>query len=92
VKAQLENLTLQMYKGGITYLEGVREFQKAFIRFALQEHKGNQCRTAKKLGMHRNTLSRAIRDLQLDIQSIRGTQRRRPPQGDPSGTLMKREG
>jgi Fis family transcriptional regulator, factor for inversion stimulation protein len=92
VKAQLENLTLQMYKGGITYLEGVREFQKAFIRVALQEHKGNQCRTAEKLGMHRNTLSRAIRDLQLDIQSIRGTQRRRPPQRDRSGTLMKREG
>lgn len=58
MKVQLENLTLQMHKSGIAYLEAVREFQKVFILTVLQEQKGNQCRAAKKLGMHRNSLSR----------------------------------
>ncbi len=78
VKDQLEALILQMYKNGITYSEGVCEFKKRFILAVLQECKGNQCKAARQLGMHRNTLSRAIAELKLDAKGLRhGT--RRPP-------------
>ena len=78
VKDQLEALILQMHKSGILYAEAVREFKKRFILTVLQENKGNQCKTARQLGMHRNTLSRTIAELELDVKVLRhGT--RRPP-------------
>jgi len=81
VKVQLENITLQMYRDGTVYSEAVREFQKVFVLTALKEQKGNQCKAAAKLGIHRNTLRRTIRDLQLDIRPLRATARRRTPRG-----------
>lgn len=89
MKVQLANLTLQMHKSGMAYLEAVREFQRVFILTVLQEQKGNQCRAAKKLGMHRNSLSRIVRDLHLDIQPIRAAARRRPPQGERPVSLRQ---
>jgi Fis family transcriptional regulator len=82
VKDQLESLVLHMYKSGLRYPEAVREFQKAFILTVLQENNGNQVRAARKLGIHRNSLCRIIRDLHLDIRAIRATARRRPPQSE----------
>ena len=69
VKDQLEALIMQMYKSGILYSEAVREFKKKFILTVLQENKGNQCKAARQLGMHRNTLSRTIAELELDIKA-----------------------
>jgi len=60
-----------MYKSGIRYSESVREFKKRFILTALQENKGNRCKTARQLGMHRNTLSRAITELDVDVKGLR---------------------
>jgi Fis family transcriptional regulator len=82
VKEQLEKLVLQMYKSGIQYAEAVREFQKTFIVTVLQEQKGNQVRAARELRMHRNTLSRTIWDLEVDMQPLRAS-RRRPPVSAP---------
>jgi Fis family transcriptional regulator, factor for inversion stimulation protein len=90
VKVQLENLTHQMYRGGIGYSEAIREFQEIFILTVLREERGNQCRAAEKLCMHRNTLARAIRDLQLDIQPIRAAARRRPPEDERPVSLKQR--
>ncbi len=62
VRDQLEALVMQMYRSNILYSEAVREFKKRFILTVLQENKGNQCRAARQLGMHRNTLSRTVTD------------------------------
>jgi DNA-binding NtrC family response regulator len=83
VKDQLEALIMQMYKSGILYNEAVREFKKKFILAVLQENKGNQCKAARQLGMHRNTLSRTIAELELDIKSLRGVTRRPPRSARP---------
>lgn len=80
VKDQLEALIMQMYKGNILYSEAVREFKKKFILIVLQENKGNQCKAARQLGMHRNTLSRTIAELELDVKTFRAGVRR-PPRG-----------
>jgi len=78
VRDQLEALILQMYKSGITYSEAVCEFKKKFILTVLQDCKGNQCKAARQLGMHRNTLSRTIAELKLNAKELR-TGTRRPP-------------
>ena len=78
MKTQLEGLVKQMHGGGILYSEAVREFKKAFITNVLEELKGNQCRAAQSLGMHRNTLSRTISELQIELP---GRVRRRPTVG-----------
>lgn len=69
---------MQMYRGNILYSEAVREFKKRFILTVLQENNGNQCKAARELGMHRNTLSRTIAELKLDIKILRGSTRRPP--------------
>jgi len=69
---------MQMYKSNITYAEGVREFKKKFIQIVLQDCNGNQCKAARKLGMHRNTLSRTIAELKLNVKELRGGTRRPP--------------
>ena len=76
MKDQLEALVLQMYKSNILYAEGVREFKKRFILTVLQENKGSQCRAARELGMHRNTLSRTINELKIDARQLREGVRR----------------
>ena len=89
MKDQLEALILQMYRSNILYSEGVREFKKRFILTVLQENKGNQCRAARELGMHRNTLSRTIDELKIDIRQLRdGT--KRPPRSARPMSLEKK--
>jgi Fis family transcriptional regulator len=78
MKEQLETVVLQMYEAGIGCAEAVREFQKAFILAVLKDQRGNQCKAAKKLGMHRNTLGRTIRDLDIDIGATQAREKPRP--------------
>jgi len=78
VKDQLEALVQQMYKSNILYSEAVREFKKRFIAAVLAENKGNQCRAARQLGMHRNTLSRTIGELKIDVHEFRDGAKRPP--------------
>jgi DNA-binding NtrC family response regulator len=69
-----------MYDSNILYSEAVREFKKTFIVHVLEQHRGNQCKAARQLGMHRNTLSRTLTELGLDVKEIRRhSTDRRPP-------------
>ncbi len=81
MKRELDNLVTQMHASGITYNEAVREFKKRFILEVLAHHRGNQCKAAGELGMHRNTLSRTIAELSLDPAQIR-TGLKRPVRGE----------
>src|SRR5213080_20766 len=78
MEEQLEKLVLQMYKNGIRYAEAVRQFQSVFMLTVLREQRANQVRAAQKLGMHRNTLRRIIRNFELDIRPLRPSTRRPP--------------
>lgn len=84
MKDQLETLVHQMYDSGILYSEAVREFKKRFLLTVLQKHQGNQCQAARQLGMHRNTLSRTITELKLDIRAVRNGARRPPRSARPA--------
>lgn len=89
MKDQLEALVMQMYKNGIFYDEAVREFKKRFIITVLQENSGNQCKAARQLGMHRNTLSRTIAELKVDVRALRNGARR-PPRSERSAAVEKK--
>jgi Fis family transcriptional regulator len=78
VKDQLEALVQQMYKSNILYSEAVREFKRRFVTTVLEENKGNQCRAARELGMHRNTLSRTVTELKIDVRQFREGGKRPP--------------
>ena len=73
-----------MYRSNILYSEAVREFKKCFIATVLDENKGNQCRAARQLGMHRNTLSRTLEELKIDVREFREGGRRPPRSARPA--------
>ena len=66
MKDQLEALVNRMIEHGIQYPDAVAEFEKRFIQKMLERTNGNHSKAAKALGIHRNTLSRKVEDLELD--------------------------
>ena len=66
MRDQLESLVGQMVERGILFDEAVNEFEKRFIKRALDRSNGNQSRAARLLGIHRNTLSRKIGLYKID--------------------------
>jgi DNA-binding NtrC family response regulator len=78
VKRELEILVTQMHSSGIGYEAAVREFKKQYLREVLVAHKGNQCKAAEEMGIHRNTLSRTMADLGLSLAEVRATLKRPP--------------
>lgn len=50
----------------------IGKIEKALIGMILEEEKGNQVRTAKRLGINRNTLRKKIKDLQITTRVICG--------------------
>lgn len=66
--AQLKQLIATVYSDGIFYSEFIREAKKRFIAHVLRSCNGNQCRAARELGMHRNTLSRTLAELKMDAR------------------------
>jgi DNA-binding NtrC family response regulator len=78
LKRELDGLISQMYGAGVSYSEAVRQFKRRYILQVLAQHKGNQCKAAEELGMHRNTLSRTLAELDLNTAQIRNGMRRPP--------------
>jgi Fis family transcriptional regulator len=78
VKRVLDGLVTQMHSSGIRYEDAVREFKKQYLREVLMAHRGNQCKAANELGMHRNTLSRTMVELGLSLAEVRAGLKRPP--------------
>ena len=71
MKRELDGLVSQMYSSGMSYTDAVREFKRRYLLEVLARHRGNQCKAAEELGMHRNTLSRTLAELEMDSTEIR---------------------
>lgn len=89
MREPLESVVLQMYGAGVRCSAAVREFQEAFILTVLKDKRGNQRKAAEKLGTHRNTLRRAIRELEIDIVPTRATEGRRPARSEVPISLRR---
>ena len=81
MRRELDSLVTQMHSSGIRYEDAVREFKKQYLREVLVAHRGNQCKAAEELGMHRNTLSRTMAELDLHLSEVRA-QLKRPPRSE----------
>jgi DNA-binding NtrC family response regulator len=64
-----------MIEHGILYVDAVSEFEKRFIKKMLERNNGNHSKTATALGIHRNTLSRKVEELDLDHRPKRRSRR-----------------
>ena len=78
MRRELDSLVTQMHSSGVSYEDAVREFKKQYLREVLMANRGNQCKAAEELGMHRNTLSRTMADLGLDLAEVRAGLKRPP--------------
>jgi DNA-binding NtrC family response regulator len=78
VKRELDSLVTQMHSSGISYEDAVNEFKRQYLREVLVAHRGNQCKAAEELGIHRNTLSRTMAELGLDLAEVRAGLKRPP--------------
>lgn len=76
MKRELESLVTQMHSSGVSYDEAVREFKKQYLHEVLVANRGNQCKAAEELGIHRNTLSRTMAELGLNLAEVRADLKR----------------
>jgi transcriptional regulator with PAS, ATPase and Fis domain len=60
MRARLEALIDEMLDGQILLAEAVNEFEKLYIKKALSRNKQHLSKTAKALGIHRNTISKHV--------------------------------
>ena len=78
MRRDLDSLVTQMHSTGIRYEDAVKEFKRQYLREVLTAHKGNQCKAAEELGVHRNTLSRTMAELGISLAEIRAGLKRPP--------------
>jgi Fis family transcriptional regulator len=62
MRSVLEAVISEMVEKGILWPEAAAEFEKLFMLEALRKHRGNLCKAAETLGIHRNTLSKKMRE------------------------------
>ncbi len=65
----LDRLVTEMVDKGIRFDDAQREFERCFIARVVERSEGNVCRAAETLGVHRNTLARKLRALNIPTRS-----------------------
>lgn len=78
MKERLEELIRDMRCAGLTQTECAIEFKKLWVIQALKGNRGNQCRVAEELHMHRNSLRRITERLGIDPRDYRQGKRKSP--------------
>ena len=66
IKQVLEEIIDEMVAKGIYWTEAVSQFEKLFILRALEKSDGNLSRAAETMGVHRNTLSKKLREHRIE--------------------------
>ena len=66
IKQILEEIIDEMVAKGIYWTEAVSQFEKLFILRALEKSNGNLSRAAETMGVHRNTLSKKLREHKIE--------------------------
>lgn len=60
MRARLEALIDEMLDGHILLAEALNEFEKVYIKKALNRNNSNLSKTAMALGVHRNTVAKRV--------------------------------
>jgi len=70
LKGRLCKIVNELVHRGVTLEQGRREFEKQFILASLRSNDGNVGRSAKSLGVHRNTLRNKVHRLEIDVDDV----------------------
>ena len=68
----------ELVRRGVTLEQARREFERQFIVASLKSNRGNFCRSARSLGVHRNTLRNKVSDLGIGAEDYDLVGRRQP--------------
>ena len=79
LNGRLYQIVDELVRRGLTLEQARREFERQFIVASLKSNRGNFCRSAKSLGVHRNTLRNKVSDLGIGEKDYDNLPRRRPP-------------
>ena len=75
--SQIDSAVALAWQCGIRLDELVREFRRRYLVTVLEHCDGNAGDAAKKLGMHRNSISRQVHELHIDVRPMRARARAR---------------
>lgn len=64
-------MTCQLFEEGVDYDNAVKSFKQSYISAALERCKGNQCKAAALMKVHRNTIGRLCDGLGIDPTTFR---------------------
>lgn len=79
-KSALKVLVENCLESGIFLKEFKYFTSRRFIVMVLIKNKFNQCKTARSIGVHRNTLGRLIRENHINLKELKEVQ----PDGEKS--------
>ncbi len=65
ISERLEKLVEEMVDKGVQFNDAIHEFEKRFIARVLGNCDGSLTKTADKLGIHRNTLTRKMDEYKI---------------------------
>lgn len=66
LNGSLAKIINELVRRGVPLAAARREFERQFIVASLRENQGNFSRSAKQLGVHRNTLRNKVGNLGID--------------------------
>ncbi|HXK59595.1 MAG TPA: helix-turn-helix domain-containing protein [Acidobacteriota bacterium] len=78
MRSVLEEVIKEMVAKGIYWPEAAAEFEKLFIMEALRRNRGNLGKAALTMGVHRNTLSKKMREFGIEKRSLRESAEKPP--------------
>ena len=65
---QLSSIVDELVRQGVTLEQARKEFERQFITASIARNGGNLCRSARSLGIHRNTLRNKVNDLGIHAE------------------------
>ena len=77
LNGRLFQIVEELVRQGLTLKQARREFEKQYIVSTLQSNSGNFSRSARHLGVHRNTLRNKLGSLGIETREYGKVERRR---------------
>ena len=89
LRNRLESVIAEMLDMGIRLPLAKKDFEKAYLRLALEKNEGHRLATARSLGIHRNTLKNKLVKHRLSATSGNGKGRARGSRGGHAAASKK---
>lgn len=70
LNGQLTRIVDELVRRGLTLAQARKEFERQFIVSALRQNDGNVSRSARSLGIHRNTLRNKVSNLDITPDDV----------------------